>query len=49
MSQFHNIFQTTENDFNSLDQYLQEYFSRILQKMKELNETQNNATFIDSF
>lgn len=49
MNQFYDIFETNANDFNSLDNYLQEYFTRILQKMKELNEKQNDIKFLDSF
>lgn len=49
MDQFHSVFKTSANDLNSLDDYLQEYFSSILQKMKELNEEQNESNSLDVF
>ena len=49
MDQFYYVFQADIDEFNTLDSYLQEYFSRILQKMKELNEKQNNNQYFDSF
>ncbi len=49
MNQFYSVFETDAADFNSLDDYLQEYFSSILQKMKELNEQQDKAAFLDTF
>ena len=49
MNQFYEVFDTTSHDFNSLESYMQEYFSRILQKMKELNEKPNNVSSLDSF
>lgn len=49
MNQFYEVFDTTAQDFNSLESYLQEYFSSILQKMKELSEQQNDINYLDSF
>ena len=49
MDQFYDTFDTTPDDFNSLDSYLGEYFARILQKMKELNEQQAKSKYLDSF
>ena len=49
MNQFYDIFETNEYEFNSLDSYLQEYFSSILQKMKELNEQQNDVKYLNDF
>ena len=49
MDQFYYIFKTSIYEFNTLDGYLQEYFSCILQKMKELNEQQNNNQYLDNF
>ena len=49
MSTFYDIFEVNDKDFNSLENYLQEYFSSILQKMKELNEESNPADFLETF
>ena len=49
MEPFYYIFKTNTNEFNTLDNYLREYFSRILQKMKELNEQQNKNQYFDIF
>lgn len=49
MDQFYNTFNANPGDFNSLDSYMQEYFSSILQKMKELNEQQDDSALIDVF
>ena len=46
---FYEIFSVTSDEFNSLENYLQEYFSSILQKMKELNEEKSNNGYIDTF
>ena len=48
-NKFYEIFAINSNEFNSLENYLQEYFSSILQKMKELNEEKNKNEYIDSF
>ncbi len=49
MEEFYSIFKTNPTEFNSLDSYLQEYFSRILKKMRELNEQENIIQELDSF
>jgi uncharacterized protein YbjT (DUF2867 family) len=49
MDQFHGVFKTSANDLSSLDDYLQEYFSSILQKMKELNQEQSDSNSLDAF
>lgn len=49
MKTFYDIFEVNSNDFNSLENYLQEYFSSILQKMKELNEENNTVDFMETF
>jgi hypothetical protein len=49
MKQFYDIFSITPTEINSLEDYLQEYFSSILQKMKELNEEKNQAEYLDQF
>ena len=49
MSEFYSVFKTNADEFNSLDNYLQEYFYSILQKMKELSEQQNDPTLLDTF
>lgn len=49
MEEFYSIFKTNPKEFNSLDNYLQEYFSRILRKMRELNEQDNVAKELDRF
>ena len=49
MSQFYKIFMVNSNEFNSLENYLQEYFSSILQKMKELNEEKTKNNYLDNF
>jgi len=49
MNNFYEIFAVNSNEFNSLENYLQEYFSSILQKMKELNQEKNNDASLDSF
>ena len=49
MYQFYEIFSVSSNEFNSLENYLQEYFSSILQKMKELNEEKNRNEYLDIF
>nr|YP_007878281.1 conserved hypothetical plastid protein [Calliarthron tuberculosum]AGA63892.1 conserved hypothetical plastid protein [Calliarthron tuberculosum] len=46
---FFYIFQIGKNDFNSLENYLQEYFTSILKKMKELNEQKKDTNYLDSF
>ena len=49
MSTFYDIFEVNNGDFNSLENYLQEYFSSILQKMKELNEENSSTNFLETF
>lgn len=49
MDQFYNVFNTSADDFNSLDNYLQEYFASILRKMKELNNEQDTNVSLDTF
>ena len=49
MYQFYEIFSISSNEFNPLESYLQEYFSSILQKMKELNEEKNQNERLDRF
>ena len=49
MCQFYEIFAINTSEFNSLENYLQEYFSSILRKMKELNEEQNKNGYLESF
>ena len=49
MDDFYNIFHTKPDDFNSLENYLQEYFYSILRKMKELNEKNKNTNYLDIF
>lgn len=49
MEQFYSVFTAKPDDFNSLDNYLQDYFLSILQKMKELNEDQECADSIETF
>lgn len=49
MYQFYEIFGVSSKDFNSLENYLQEYFSSILQKMKELNEEKSRNKYLDNF
>jgi uncharacterized protein YbjT (DUF2867 family) len=49
MNTFYDIFEVNSNDFNSLENYMQEYFSSILQKMKELNEENNTIDFLETF
>jgi len=51
MYPFYEIFAIKPNEFNSLENYLQEYFSSILQKMKELNEdkNKNKNQYLDNF
>lgn len=48
MNNFYIAFETNASEFNSLENYLQEYFSRILQKMKELN-SQDENNLLDAF
>lgn len=49
MDQFYNVFNVSSHEFNSLDNYLQEYFSSILRKMKELNNEQDTNVSLDIF
>ena len=49
MQQFYETFTVNANELNSLENYLQEYFSSILQKMKELNEEKNRKEYLDNF
>ena len=49
MKQFHEIFSINPDEFNTLEGYLQEYFSSILKKMKELNEEKNSNNYLDEF
>ena len=49
MNQFYEIFGINSNEFNTLEAYLQEYFSSILKKMKELNEEKNINKYLDEF
>nr|YP_010336621.1 hypothetical protein MW557_pgp067 [Rhodospora sordida]UNJ15027.1 hypothetical protein [Rhodospora sordida] len=42
MDKVYQISRVEENDFLSLERYLQEYFSKILKKLKELNAIQNS-------
>ena len=49
MNNFYDIFEVNSSDFNSLENYLQEYFSSILQKMKELNEENNTIDLLETF
>nr|YP_009589197.1 conserved hypothetical plastid protein [Corallina ferreyrae]QBL75713.1 conserved hypothetical plastid protein [Corallina ferreyrae] len=49
MDEFYDIFQIDSNELNSLESYLQEYFSSILRKMKELNEQKKDVNYLDSF
>lgn len=49
MYQFYEIFDVNSKEFNSLENYLQEYFSSILQKMKELNEEKGRNKYLDNF
>lgn len=49
MYQFYEIFEVGSSEFNSLENYLQEYFSSILQKMKELNEEKSKNEYADTF
>ncbi len=49
MNQFYDIFSINSSDFNTLENYMQEYFSSILQKMKELNEEKNSNKYLDKF
>lgn len=49
MNNFYTIFSVHPKDLNSLENYLQEYFSSILKKMKELNEERSKNIYIDSF
>ena len=49
MNQFYEIFGINSSEFNTLEAYLQEYFSSILQKMKELNEEKNVNKYLDEF
>lgn len=49
IDEFYNIFQVNSNDFNSLENYLQEYFFSILRKMKELNEQNKDTNYLNKF
>ncbi len=49
MDQFYIAFDTSKNDFNYLDNYLQEYFLSILQRMKELSNEKDKSASIDIF
>ena len=45
----YSVFHMRSEHFNSLENYLQEYFFSILKKMKELNEQKQNTMYLDSF
>ena len=49
MNRFYHVFQSSSTEFNSLDNYLQEYFLSILQKMKELNEQHDDSSLPNIF
>ncbi len=49
MDEVYSVFHINPSEINSLEDYLQEYFSRILKKMKELNEQSKNVNYIDNF
>ena len=46
---YYDILQINNSKLNSLDNYLQEYFSSILKKMKELKQQKNNILEKDNF
>ena len=43
------IFKMKENDLSKLEDYLEEYFSNILRKMKELNEQDESYSYTEEF
>lgn len=49
MYEVYSIFQINVSDVNSLENYLEEYFSRILKKMKELNEQNKKTSYLEKF
>nr|YP_010728801.1 hypothetical protein P6G75_pgp038 [Lithothamnion corallioides]WEA77125.1 hypothetical protein [Lithothamnion corallioides] len=49
MDEVYSIFHINASEINSLENYLEEYFSRILKKMKELSEQNKNISYIDNF
>nr|AYR05889.1 hypothetical protein [Lithothamnion sp.] len=49
MDEVYSIFHMDSSEINSLENYLEEYFSRILKKMKELNEHSKDANYVDNF
>lgn len=49
LSSVYDIFHVYDYDLNSLEDYLQEYFSSILQRMKELTDSQSIGVDLDSF
>lgn len=46
---YYDIFQITNSELNSLENYLQEYFFSILKKMRELKKQKNNILEKDNF
>ena len=49
MNRFYDVFNTYPAEFNSLDGYFREYFTIILQKMKELNDQEDSKVPVDTF
>nr|YP_010728647.1 hypothetical protein P6G74_pgp081 [Phymatolithon calcareum]WEA76926.1 hypothetical protein [Phymatolithon calcareum] len=49
MDKVYSIFHISASDINTLENYLEEYFSRILKKMKELNEQNQGTSYLDTF
>ena len=46
---FYTIFQVKRDDFNSLQEYLEEYFANILKRMRELSEQKQNIGYLNNF
>lgn len=46
---FYTIFQIKKEDFNSLPEYLEEYFTNILRRMRELNEQKQDMGYSNNF
>ena len=49
MDEVYSIFHINPSEINSLENYLEEYFSRILKRMKELNEQNRDMSYLDNF
>nr|YP_009541576.1 hypothetical protein [Synarthrophyton chejuense]AYR05585.1 hypothetical protein [Synarthrophyton chejuense] len=49
MDEIYALFHINTSDINSLENYLEDYFSRILKKVKELNDNKKDSISIEKF